>query len=815
MFTFAPGFEAATLKHPPGSIRRDGTAALLDQLHNLAAARAAASAYTPNSVGYNGGDEQYMYTPDGQYPINAQMEEALANLSLGGTTSTSSATTPSAAVSMTPSAPSGPLLGSGGSSIGPGGMVPLAGMQGMGMGAGGPMNMAGSGNMGMGGVSTSGAGTGTASAKRRQTIGFARFKTRQDALLAREVLQGKRIESLGLISPLGPTGPGGVGAQGGAGSSTSTLKAEMANKNLHAKRSNTAGSTGGGTGISGLGQASGGSRGAGQEEVTVGQMRNGRSGGLGAEHAHDQPHFGYPGAGAGAIQGRGTAIPLSAGLGAGSFANGASSGSGQSFAPSSAVSAKEAWDAWNGSASAADVHSHVGPSMGGGADGDHAPDSAIPIPRAVNGFGPDGLDDSVPPHLLRGSTSLSASTSASASAAASATLVTPSSAPNGFHAHLSMAGMGMNPLHPVRSRNGSITALPGTGAGAGAGTGAGPMSPTLSASASTKSPNSRAADSKALLALAEEQDEIDWSIGMGLGMGMGMGMDLGVGGTGPAPGGEYVGAGEGGIYGPRGAYPLHAITLAQGQGLDQSQTQNQGHATGPLSPMSANINPPSYGSMAGHGPPHGHGHGQGQRAPPLSMSMMQMHHAHPQGQGQGQGQGYVPGYAHTQGSDVLSDGGAGGIGGVGLGGRLGNPADQNPPVRYRFTHKSFPRTEIARESKAAGLSQPDERRRTTDRRKSSSRGKLIFQINTLYVGNLPAISPPTHPPSYLEDSLRALFQQSPGFKRMSFRQKINGPMCFVEYEDVGFATRAIRDLYGNGVVRLSRTSNCNRSRDIE
>ena len=85
---------------------------------------------------------------------------------------------------------------------------------------------------------------------------------------------------------------------------------------------------------------------------------------------------------------------------------------------------------------------------------------------------------------------------------------------------------------------------------------------------------------------------------------------------------------------------------------------------------------------------------------------------------------------------------------------------------------------------------------------------MQLQINTLYVGNLPAISPPTHPPSYLEDSLRAMFQQSPGFKRMSFRQKINGPMCFVQYEDVGFATRAIRDLYGNGVVCFSAFDTC-------
>ena len=77
---------------------------------------------------------------------------------------------------------------------------------------------------------------------------------------------------------------------------------------------------------------------------------------------------------------------------------------------------------------------------------------------------------------------------------------------------------------------------------------------------------------------------------------------------------------------------------------------------------------------------------------------------------------------------------------------------------------------------------------------------LMSQINTLYVGNLPAISPPTHPPNFLEESLRALFSRCAGYKRMSFRQKINGPMCFVEFEDVPFASQAIKDLYGHNLV---------------
>lgn len=75
-----------------------------------------------------------------------------------------------------------------------------------------------------------------------------------------------------------------------------------------------------------------------------------------------------------------------------------------------------------------------------------------------------------------------------------------------------------------------------------------------------------------------------------------------------------------------------------------------------------------------------------------------------------------------------------------------------------------------------------------------------MQINTLYVGNLPAISPPTLPPNFLEEALRSLFQRAPGFKRMSFRQKINGPMCFVEFEDILFASQAIKELYGHSLV---------------
>ncbi|KAG7660619.1 WHI3 [[Candida] subhashii] len=90
--------------------------------------------------------------------------------------------------------------------------------------------------------------------------------------------------------------------------------------------------------------------------------------------------------------------------------------------------------------------------------------------------------------------------------------------------------------------------------------------------------------------------------------------------------------------------------------------------------------------------------------------------------------------------------------------------------------------------------------------------------NTLYVGNLP--------PDATEAELRALFSPQKGFRRLSFRNKSmssstsgpggsstnppaghggggggHGPMCFVEFEDVAHATRALAELYGRALPR--------------
>ncbi|KAH6651903.1 hypothetical protein BKA67DRAFT_520577 [Truncatella angustata] len=78
--------------------------------------------------------------------------------------------------------------------------------------------------------------------------------------------------------------------------------------------------------------------------------------------------------------------------------------------------------------------------------------------------------------------------------------------------------------------------------------------------------------------------------------------------------------------------------------------------------------------------------------------------------------------------------------------------------------------------------------------------------NTLYVGNLPIDTS--------EEELKAMFSKQRGYKRLCFRTKQNGPMCFVEFEDVSFATKALHDLYGQllhnsvkGGIRLSFSKN--------
>ena len=78
--------------------------------------------------------------------------------------------------------------------------------------------------------------------------------------------------------------------------------------------------------------------------------------------------------------------------------------------------------------------------------------------------------------------------------------------------------------------------------------------------------------------------------------------------------------------------------------------------------------------------------------------------------------------------------------------------------------------------------------------------------NTLYVGNLPVDTS--------EDELKSLFSKQRGYRRLCFRAKTNGPMCFVEFEDITAATKALDELYGRqltnsikGGIRLSFSKN--------
>ena len=93
----------------------------------------------------------------------------------------------------------------------------------------------------------------------------------------------------------------------------------------------------------------------------------------------------------------------------------------------------------------------------------------------------------------------------------------------------------------------------------------------------------------------------------------------------------------------------------------------------------------------------------------------------------------------------------------------------------------------------------------------------------MYVGNLPASNSPGGSPSpYLEERLRDLFSRRPGYRKLCFRHKSNGPMCFVEvrisvswvhffllinpsqFEDVAHASKALNELNGDNLSGLIR-----------
>lgn len=101
--------------------------------------------------------------------------------------------------------------------------------------------------------------------------------------------------------------------------------------------------------------------------------------------------------------------------------------------------------------------------------------------------------------------------------------------------------------------------------------------------------------------------------------------------------------------------------------------------------------------------------------------------------------------------------------------------------------------------------------------RTQNRADDNMPISTLYVGGLPS-SLPSLPgsasASQLEDALRNVFGRCPGFRRMSYRHKSQGPMCFIEFDDTQHATRALNEIYGHtlgglvkGGIRLAYSKN--------
>lgn len=122
--------------------------------------------------------------------------------------------------------------------------------------------------------------------------------------------------------------------------------------------------------------------------------------------------------------------------------------------------------------------------------------------------------------------------------------------------------------------------------------------------------------------------------------------------------------------------------------------------------------------------------------------------------------------------------------GLGYGGPLSPMGNGGPPANYQLTSQHYSRHSFPPVN-PADQNPP---------------------CNTLYVGNLPIDTN--------EDELKAMFSKQRGYKRLCFRTKANGPMCFVEFEDVSFATKALHELYGHplhnsvkGGIRLSFSKN--------
>lgn len=109
----------------------------------------------------------------------------------------------------------------------------------------------------------------------------------------------------------------------------------------------------------------------------------------------------------------------------------------------------------------------------------------------------------------------------------------------------------------------------------------------------------------------------------------------------------------------------------------------------------------------------------------------------------------------------------------GVGGLVGSPGD--PTLT-----ESMPPS-VGRQMQALSNHGGESVRTSSDSSTGSRRNNTADQnppINTLYVGNLPSSQAPQS--KYLEEALLTLFSRCSGYRKLCFRQKTNGPMCFVE-----------------------------------
>jgi hypothetical protein len=108
-----------------------------------------------------------------------------------------------------------------------------------------------------------------------------------------------------------------------------------------------------------------------------------------------------------------------------------------------------------------------------------------------------------------------------------------------------------------------------------------------------------------------------------------------------------------------------------------------------------------------------------------------------------------------------------------VGGLVGSPGDP------ALTESSLP--SVGKQMQALSSHGGESVRTSSDSSTGSRRNNTADQnppINTLYVGNLPSSQAPQS--KYLEEALLTLFSRCPGYRKLCFRQKTNGPMCFVE-----------------------------------